>query len=263
METWKSGLIIFLILGAALAAVACGGGGSEDTPSEKPPAPAAGEGVFHGQVEFNPRCVAEPCGEDVYSSRSMLLQQEGGAPIPVPLNNDGSFESPVPVGTYSISLADCTHVSCQELFPLTMPIGEGENPAFNLQLDMGDRTPDSGSPFALLMDQLQAAGASAEPGAPIPQALFSVPGQNLMVNGDKLQVFEYPSETEAAKDAETVAADGSSIGAVSMFWMTPPHFFHKGTIIALYIGEDAELLKLFEDSLGPQFVQGNVVDSGK
>jgi hypothetical protein len=82
------------------------------------------------------------------------------------------------------------------------------------------------------------------------------------VNEGKLQVFEYPSEAEAAKDTETVAPDGSSIGAVSMFWMTKPHFYHKGTIIALYIGDDAELLKLFEDSLGTQFVEGMVADSG-
>jgi hypothetical protein len=256
----KHGIIIFIVLAAALAAVACAG--DEDAPLQQVKNDNSGAGIFHGRVEFAPLCPVEPCGEDIYSSQNMVLQQEGGAPISVPLNADGTFESPVPVGTYSIHLADCTHVSCQELFPLTMPIEAGENPAFNIQLDMGDRTLASSSQTALLSKQLQAAGASVEPGAPIVQAMFSVPGQNLSVNGVKLQVFEYSSDAEAKKDMETVSPDGSSIGTVSMLWMTPPHFYHKGTLIALYIGEDAELLRIFEDSLGPQFVEGFVADSG-
>ena len=247
------GIFIFIGMAAALAAVACTE--SEPAPTQ-PPAVAAGEGIFHGRVEFAPRCPVEPCGDEVYSSRSMTLQIEGASPISVALNADGTFRSPVPVGTYSIHLADCTHVSCQELFPLSMPVDAGENPAFNIQLDMGDRTLAGGSQIAFLLERLQAAGASAEPGSPIPQAMFSVPGQNLNVNRSQLQVFEYPSDAEANQDRETVAPDGSSIGTVSMFWMTPPHFYHKENLIALYIGEDPDLLNMFEDSLGAQFAGG-------
>ena len=255
----KHGIIIFILLAAALAVAACTGG--EGAPPQQVNNDNSGPGIFHGQVEFAPLCPVEPCGEDIYSSQSMVLQQAGGVPISVPLNADGSFESPVPVGTYSIHLDDCTHVSCQELFPLTMPIEAGENPAFNIQLDMGDRTLASSSQTALLSEQLRAAGASVEPGAPIAQAMFSVPGQNLTVNGTKLQVFEYSSEAEAVKDRETVSLDGSSIGAVSMLWMTQPHFYQQGTLIAIYIGEDPDLLRMFENSLGLQFAEGFVVDS--
>ena len=254
----KHGIIIFILLAATLAVAACTGG--EGTRPQQVNNDNSG-GIFHGQVEFAPLCPEEPCGEDIYSSQSMVLQEAGGVLISVPLNADGSFESPVPVGTYSIHLNDCTHVSCQELFPLTMPIEAGENPAFNIQLDMGDRTLASSSRTALLSEQLRAAGASVEPGAPIAQAMFSVPGQNLTVNGTKLQVFEYSSEAEAVKDRETVSLDGSSIGAVSMLWMTQPHFYHQGTLVALYIGEDPDLLRMFENSLGPQFAEGIVVDS--
>ena len=137
-----------------------------------------------------------------------------------------------------------------------MTVEPGKYPAFNVQLDMGDRTLASRSQTALLSEQLQSAGASAEPGAPIPRARFSVPGQNLTVNEGKPQVFEYPSVAEAVQHTDTVAWDASSIGPTAMFWGTAPHFYRKDTLVALYIGYNASLLKMFEESLGPQFAGG-------
>jgi hypothetical protein len=41
-----------------------------------------------------------------------------------------------------------------------------------------------------------------------------------------------------------------------MMWMATPHFFKSGSLLVLYVGDDAEILDLLKDSLGDQFAGG-------
>ena len=36
-------------------------------------------------------------------------------------------------------------------------------------------------------------------------------------------------------------------------WIAPPHFYHTGRVIVLYVGSNADLIRLLEATLGPQF----------
>jgi hypothetical protein len=54
-------------------------------------------------------------------------------------------------------------------------------------------------------------------------------------------------------DAVLVDADGGSIGTSMVTWVATPHFYKKGRILVLYIGDNAETLKALESVLGPQF----------
>lgn len=104
-----------------------------------------------------------------------------------------------------------------------------------------------------LAADLRAAGASVGLGSSITQPFLSVVGQFLAVNGSELQVFEYPSPEDAKRDADQVSPDGSSVGTTMVTWVAPPHFYLRGTLIAIYVGEDEALKMLLVEVLGRPF----------
>ena len=66
-------------------------------------------------------------------------------------------------------------------------------------------------------------------------------------------MFEYPTVEDAERESETVSADGGSIGTSMVTWVAAPHFYQSGRIIALCVGENAEVLAALEGVLGEQF----------
>jgi len=107
--------------------------------------------------------------------------------------------------------------------------------------------------YVSLVDALRASGSSVEPGGAIEQPFFAANGTGLKVNGQEVQAFEYPTETAADRDANTVSDDGGTVGTTKPLWTAAPHFYQKGKVIALYIGDDAQTLELLSTTLGPQF----------
>src|SRR5262245_37468657 len=65
---------------------------------------------------------------------------------------------------------------------------------------------------ASLISALEAEGGTAEVGEPITQDFFSPQGTILKVNGQDVQVFEYPNSETMENEASQVAPDGGSIG---------------------------------------------------
>src|SRR5262245_42749262 len=55
--------------------------------------------------------------------------------------------------------------------------------------------------YASLVSGLQSAGATVEPGDEIEQPFFSVTGRFIKVNGQDVQVFEYPDAASADAEA--------------------------------------------------------------
>jgi hypothetical protein len=104
-----------------------------------------------------------------------------------------------------------------------------------------------------LIKALRAQGVDAKVGDSIEQAFFSIRGNFVNFNEESVQVFEYESAEAMERDAALVDPDGGSIGTTMVTWVATPHFYKKGQIIVLYIGDNVELLKMFESMLGPQF----------
>jgi hypothetical protein len=83
----------------------------------------------------------------------------------------------------------------------------------------------------------------------------------LTVNGEDVTVFEYPMPALAELDASGVSADGSTFhtgsgpfgSAATVDFIAPPHFYQTGRVIALYVGNDAETLRLLWQVFGPPF----------
>lgn len=87
----------------------------------------------------------------------------------------------------------------------------------------------------------------------ITNSFFTVPATVYAIRGGELQVYEYPNEDLAARDAAQVSATGSSIGTSKPFWIAPPHFFRRRQIMVLYLGSDAHTLDVLRAKIGPQF----------
>ncbi len=101
-----------------------------------------------------------------------------------------------------------------------------------------------------LIDALRAAGAEVEPAGGLEQPFFTVGGQMIRLNGLDVQVFEYADEAGRAAEAELIAPDGGSVGTTMITWIDQPHFWAKGRLIVLYVGQDSGALELLHSVLG-------------
>lgn len=117
----------------------------------------------------------------------------------------------------------------------------------------GEPASAQGYGTAKFLEELREKGAEAESGEPVEQAFFSVIGTTVNLNGESVQVFEYDSAETMESDAVLVDADGSSIGTSMVTWIATPHFYKKGRLLVLYIGDHAETLEILASVLGPQF----------
>ena len=74
----------------------------------------------------------------------------------------------------------------------------------------------------------------------------------LSFSGGELQLFAYRDPDGAARDLQTVSADGRQMGNLSVNWAQSPHFFLRDNVIVLYLGENGQVLDMLERLCGPQ-----------
>ena len=110
--------------------------------------------------------------------------------------------------------------------------------------------------LASLMDLLQSAGLSVTEGDQIEQPFFSTPGQILIVNGEDVQVFEYPDSASAENEAATISPSGSPIGTTMVTWVAPPHFYLQDQFIVLYVGDNNDITSALQQNLGEPIAEG-------
>ena len=74
--------------------------------------------------------------------------------------------------------------------------------------------------------------------------------------------FDYPDRDSAVAAAELIADDGSTVEGITdspINWPGTPHFFRKGRLIVLYVGDDRPTADLLKQILGPQIAGGHGV----
>lgn len=108
---------------------------------------------------------------------------------------------------------------------------------------------------AALISKLDAAGtAVTRDGKQGASPFFSGDPIGLCVNGEFVQLIEYESAAEREIESSTITADGQIVApgqAVIVEWVGPPQFFADGNLIALYLGDDLEIVDLLGRVLGP------------
>ena len=107
--------------------------------------------------------------------------------------------------------------------------------------------------YATLVDELRTSGATVVSAGTVDQPFFTVQGRVITVNNGDVQVFEYADAVTADTEASLVSADGSSIGTSMASWIATPHFYKKGRVLVLYVGDDASTINALVKVLGQQF----------
>lgn len=106
------------------------------------------------------------------------------------------------------------------------------------------------------LSQLLQNNVSAEAVGEVDQPYFKVTGQLLKIDSENIQVFDFRNQSEVDEAVASVSADGRSIGTSTIEWVGTPHFYKRGTLIVIYVGDNYELTLLLESILGPQFAGG-------
>ena len=118
--------------------------------------------------------------------------------------------------------------------------------------EAGGSEPSFPASYEELTAALRDGGHQVVPMEPVSQPFFEPEGQVIALDGHQVQVFEFSSHADADSMADTISADGGSIGTTMVSWIEAPHFFRSGRLIVLYVGEDAEVIETLEDLLGHQ-----------
>ena len=83
-----------------------------------------------------------------------------------------------------------------------------------------------------------------------------------VVSWGEIQIgaFEYPDRPAAKAIAALIADDGSSVEGITedpINWPATPHFFRRGRLLVLYVGDDRPTADLLKVVLGPQIAGGH------
>lgn len=107
--------------------------------------------------------------------------------------------------------------------------------------------------LANFLDQLRSKGASVQSDGKIQQDIFSLNPTLVMVNGEDVWVFEFPSQTDAKEQVDHLSPNGTMVGNRNIHLLrAPPHFYQHGRLVVFYEGSNQAIMDLLEFFLGPQ-----------
>ena len=105
--------------------------------------PSAGPtGTLAGTIVIGPLCPVEPCPSPAnpYIGRSLVLEPvNGGDPIIVKLQDDGTFRAAVPAGDYDVQLLNCGYMGCARALPKRVTVKPDVPTRLEINIDTGIR----------------------------------------------------------------------------------------------------------------------------
>jgi hypothetical protein len=82
-------------------------------------------------------------------------------------------------------------------------------------------------------------------------------GLTYCIGGQEISIWEYPSQADREAASDLIDRDDPShIGNAWVAWRGNPTFWQHGTIVVLYLGNQAETLDVLNSVLGPSFAEG-------
>lgn len=111
-----------------------------------------------------------------------------------------------------------------------------------------------------LVEGLRAAGADVYLSESVSHPFFDVEGQILQIGLQRVQVYRFADDAEAAAQAARFSNDGAWISEGSQVslvnWIATPHLYQYGRLILVYVGDDRALLTLLDGVIGAPFAGG-------
>lgn len=99
----------------------------------------------------------------------------------------------------------------------------------------------------------------AEEVGPVTDTLFpGAAAQQVRVDGETLEVYEFETAEAAEARSAAVAADASNIDGRPLEWNATPHLYTMGRVIVLYVGDDLTTVDLLSSVMGAEFAGGAI-----
>jgi hypothetical protein len=77
------------------------------------------------------------------------------------------------------------------------------------------------------------------------------------IGEETLKIYEYTDASSMKRESLSIDKDGYGTDRVKVSWISMPHFYKKGRIIVLYLGNNSKINTDLERLLGKQFAGGN------
>jgi hypothetical protein len=83
--------------------------------------------------------------------------------------------------------------------------------------------------------------------------LFSIPGVEVVANGQEILAVEFATLEKAEAQAALVSEDGYGIGLKYVNWIDTPQFFRNGKMIVIYDGSQSLVTDTLITAMGERF----------
>lgn len=90
-------------------------------------------------------------------------------------------------------------------------------------------------------------------GQELERSFFLPPAHIVRISDQDVRVFLYDTVDDLKQDATEVSPDGGMLGTTSVHWIAPPHFYARSTFMALYVGDDADIIRVLASIFGAPF----------
>lgn len=84
--------------------------------------------------------------------------------------------------------------------------------------------------------------------------------KRMVIGKESLEIYLYNSNKEMEDDAKNINMNGFGYSdgnkSIIIDWISYPHFYKKGNVIVLYVGENEKIISDLNDIMGEQFVGG-------
>lgn len=81
--------------------------------------------------------------------------------------------------------------------------------------------------------------------------------KRMIIDDEAIDLYLFDSHTKMEEEASYIDRGGCSYRngseSVEVSWVSFPHFYKKGSLIVLYVGEDGNIISDLEDVFGEQF----------
>lgn len=105
-----------------------------------------------------------------------------------------------------------------------------------------------------LIQELKEIGLDPTLRQKITRAPFSVSGRIITLSGDNIQIFEYPDQDLAQKEAPLLASKYVD-GQRPSRWKDSVHLYTQDVLTVFYLGNNEDIIKALERSAGPSLLE--------
>jgi hypothetical protein len=100
-----------------------------------------------------------------------------------------------------------------------------------------------------LVGSLEEAGMEVNIVGDVNQPLIPVSGRLMQVNGQEVQVYEFPNQAERQQVTDLLAREGFAIEGI-VPGVQDPHIWAQGRLLVIYIGQDQSTINTLNSFLG-------------